>query len=41
MAFVKKGSSKSLTSAVGSAVILALSARAMTGPQAKASIAGD
>eukprot|EP00775_Hariotina_reticulata_P006642 gene6642-biopygen8448 len=39
MAFVKKGSTKSLTSALGSGVILALSARTMAGPQAKASIA--
>ncbi|KAF6261443.1 transmembrane proteins 14C-domain-containing protein [Scenedesmus sp. NREL 46B-D3] len=39
VAYVKKGSAKSLTSAGGAALILALSARTMAGPQAKGSIA--
>jgi uncharacterized membrane protein (UPF0136 family) len=39
MAYVKKGSTRSLTSAGGAALILALSARTMLGPQAKGSIA--
>jgi uncharacterized membrane protein (UPF0136 family) len=39
MAYVKKGSTKSLTSAGGAALILALSSRTMLGPQAKGSIA--
>lgn len=36
---MKKGSSKSLSSAAGAALILALSARTMVGAQAKGSIA--
>ncbi|KAF8068156.1 Tr1 [Scenedesmus sp. PABB004] len=39
MGYVKKGSTKSLSSACGAALILALSARSMVGAQARASVA--
>jgi hypothetical protein len=38
-AFAKKGSTKSLTAAGGSALILALAARSMAGPAARGSVA--
>lgn len=38
MAYVKKGSTKSLTAAGGSALILALTARTMAGASAKGAI---